>query len=143
MPDPVGNPPSADEMRDALLLMVAVYGGAVGDNVDYDYLFERGLLRQVRDPCDEYVALVTVEGWEFIRRATPRRHGAQQTDGAAMALPARSMRRACVERDGRMWRVDFPAGPGEGMDTCTEPHLTRLGARVSLWVALWLQGRRP
>jgi hypothetical protein len=38
-----------------------------------------------------------------------------------------------IERCGRNWQVVFPAIEGEGMDTCTGPHLTKLGARLSLW----------
>ena len=38
-----------------------------------------------------------------------------------------------IERDGCFWQVVYPAAPGEGMGTCTGPHLTRWGARLSRW----------
>lgn len=45
-----------------------------------------------------------------------------------------SRRRAYIERVGRFsWSVVYPAREGEGMDTATEGHLTKLGARFSRW----------
>lgn len=45
-----------------------------------------------------------------------------------------------IERDGRFWQVVFPARSDEGMDTCTGPHLTKWGARLSLWFSTWIEG---
>lgn len=38
-------------------------------------------------------------------------------------------------RDGRDWKIVYPAGPDDGMDTAAGPFLTRLGARLARW--LW------
>ena len=69
--------------RDAVLLLVAAYDGSLADDtVEFDHLFDHGLLRLERDYSDEYHSVLTDAGIAFVREVV---HGHAANDDSQLS----------------------------------------------------------
>lgn len=73
MPDETQTHPEQISYSDALLAVVAIADGSLlPDDIEIDYLFERGVLRLGRDYTDEYYSLLTAKGGALVLEAVKR-----------------------------------------------------------------------